>query len=265
MTLAHVLDQTYIPDQDASRPLLYRPPHQPNRTHEVSVCYFRAGYAPTEYTSDPLWDARLQLERSQAIKCPSVLTHLAGSKKIQQILATPDSKILEKFLKGTDPDLIRRVRQTFTAIYPMDQSDAGREAIHLATDPGTAANYVLKPQREGGGNNIYGLKIPAFLSSLGDDSQKWRSYILMEMIRPPVRKNVILRNGNTEAGEVICELGIFGVCLWKKGTSGNIKLMQNHEAGHLLRTKGSESEEGGVAAGFGAVDSPALVDEISFQ
>ena len=263
--MAHVLDHTYIPDHDTSRPLLYKPPHQPSRIHEVSVCYFRAGYAPTEYTSDSVWDARLRLERSRAIKCPSVLTHLAGSKKIQQILATPDSDILEQFLKGIDPDLIRRVRETFTAIYPMDQSNAGREATRIASDPGTAANYVLKPQREGGGNNIYGMKIPAFLTSLGDDSQKWRSYILMEMIRPPVRRNVILRNGNTEEGEVICELGIFGVCLWKKGASGNTELMQNHEAGHLLRTKGSESEEGGVAAGFGAVDGPALVDEIPVQ
>ena len=88
------------------------------------------------------------------------------------------------------------------------------------------------------------------------------------------------------SGEVIGELGVYGVCLWHNGegtnggegtsgskdtTAGNPasdngeggkkgEILENWEAGFLLRTKGRESEEGGVAAGFGAVDSPCLVD-----
>lgn len=34
--------------------------------------------------------------------------------------------------------------------------------------------------------------------------------------------------------------------------------MLNKEAGHLLRTKISNSDEGGVAAGFAVLDSPYL-------
>ena len=129
-------------------------------------------------------------------------------------------------------------------------------------DAHKARAYVLKPQREGGGNNIYGLKIPPFIKSLGDDSRKYRGHILMELIEPPAIRNSIFRNGEVKSGEVIGELGIYGVCLWRRGHSknGEPDLLANWEAGHLLRTKGRESEEGGVAAGFGAVDSVCLID-----
>ena len=120
---------------------------------------------------------------------------------------------------------------------------------------------MLKPQREGGGNNIYGLKIPSFMKSLGDDSKKYRGHILMELIKPPVLRNSVFRNGEVRSGEVIGELGVYGVCLWRHGHSQKQgEILENWEAGHLLRTKGRESEEGGVAAGFGAVDSVCLID-----
>lgn len=44
--------------------------------------------------------------------------------------------------------------------------------------------------------------------------------------------------------------------LWDQDTG---KTLWNEEAGYLLRTKGDQSEEGGVAAGFGAMDSVMLV------
>lgn len=167
--------------------------------------------------------------------------------------------------------MIDRIRSTFTAIYPLDSSAAGQTAIKLATDEVASENYVLKPQREGGGNNIYGTAIPAFLKSLGDDQRKWRSHILMELIRPPVLENTIFRNGECQSGEVVGELGVYGVCLWRNGAEdgGGRKaavendgegVLENWEAGFLLRTKGRASQEGGVAAGFGCVDSPCLVD-----
>ena len=80
----------------------------------------------------------------------------------------------------------------------------------------------------------------------------------MELIRSPKQSNVILRDGRLMAGEVIPELGIFGTCLWYRN-GGRGSMLLNESAGYLLRTKGSESQEGGVAAGFGALDSVALV------
>ena len=86
----------------------------------------------------------------------------------------------------------------------------------------------------------------------------------MELIVTPGGvRNTVVRNGEVMEGEVVGELGVYGVCLWDasreaEGGEGWIKM--NKEAGWLLRTKGSESEEGGVAAGFGCVDSVVLVD-----
>jgi len=78
----------------------------------------------------------------------------------------------------------------------------------------------------------------------------------MEIITPPPVHNIILRNGVLEQGGVICELGVYGTCLWDQKTG---EVVHNDEAGYLLRTKGDKSEEGGVAAGFGSMDSCRLV------
>lgn len=243
---------------DGDRTLVYTPPNSPSTTYEVTTIYFRAGYSPDDYPKEEDWAARLHLEKSRAIKCPSILTHLAGCKKVQQVLATPHSPHLERFLP--DPAVAERVLATFAPIYPLDDSEAGKEARKLAADPASASRYVLKPQREGGGNNIYRKAIPPFLKKLPETH--WPAYILMEMIEPPPLTNAILRNGELQRGGVICELGVYGVCLWKgrSGSDSKGEILENWEAGYLLRTKGDQSEEGGVAAGFGAVDSVCLVD-----
>lgn len=255
LPFARVLADTQLgPD----RTLIYTPPAFPDRQYEVTTVYFRAGYSPDEYTTSAAWDARYQIERSAAIKCPSVLTHLAGSKKVQQMLAAPGSPLVARFLPYAG--IAARVAATFAPIYPLDTSEAGLEARRIATNPETAARFVLKPQREGGGNNVYRRAIPAFLKSIPEE--RWPAYILMEMIEPPPQRNCILRNGEVQAGGVICELGVYGACLWRNGDGEGDKgeVFENVEAGYLLRTKGDQSEEGGVAAGFGAVDSCVLVD-----
>ena len=243
---------------DSDRTLVYNPPNSPSTSYEVTTIYFRAGYSPDDYPNEQEWDARLHLEKSRAIKCPSLLTHLAGCKKVQQVLATPHSPHLKRFLP--DDKVASKVLETFAPIYPLDESEAGKEAVKLAQDPASAVRYVLKPQREGGGNNIYRKAIPPFLEKL--PKTHWPAYILMEMIEPPPLKNAILRNGELHRGGVIGELGVYGVCLWKNGSGekGGGEVLENWEAGYLLRTKGDQSEEGGVAAGFGAVDSCCLVD-----
>ncbi|KAF1933552.1 glutathione synthetase large chain [Didymella exigua CBS 183.55] len=242
---------------DGDRNLIYNPPHSPSTSYEVTTIYYRAGYSPDDYVKEEDWEARLHLEKSRAIKCPSVLTQLAGCKKVQQVLATPHSPHLKRFLP--DDEVASQLLKTFAPIYPLDKSDAGLEAKKLATDSSSAVRYVLKPQREGGGNNIYRKAIPPFLQKLPET--QWPAYILMEMIEPPPLKNVIIRNGVVERGGVICELGVYGVCLWRGGSRQGEKgeILENFEAGYLLRTKGDQSEEGGVAAGFGAVDSCCLV------
>jgi glutathione synthase len=257
LPFSEILSQTTIAST-AKRQLLYRPHSNPSKYFEVAVVYFRAGYGPGDYPDSKAWDARLQIERSHAIKCPSILTQLAGAKKVQQVLATPKSgnekSILHRFIPNSAAHILN-VEKTFTNIYPLDSTPLGLFARKTALDPELCKGYVLKPQREGGGNNIYRSAIPDFLKSLPETH--WKSYILMEIITPPPVHNIILRNGVIEEGGVICELGIYGTCLWDSETK---EILHNEGGeGYLLRTKGDKSEEGGVAAGFGSMDSCRLI------
>ncbi|PGH23385.1 glutathione synthetase [Polytolypa hystricis UAMH7299] len=253
VTTKDVLKSTSIPSTNPSRPLIYTPLHAPSVKFEATTIYLRGFYGPGDYPDETGWDARTHLERSAAIKCPSVLSQLSGCKKVQQILAEatgPDH--LAHLLSGTDPKLVSQVRETFAPQYDLSVSGRGRE---LALDPSTAATHVLKPQREGGGNNIYRESIPAFLRSIPE--KDWKGYILMELIQPPTTaKNMMLRSdGQVLSGHVIGELGVFGTILWKDDG----EVLHNDQGGWLMRTKGKDSDEGGVAAGFSSLDSILLV------
>ena len=68
----------------------------------------------------------------------------------------------------------------------------GRTAA-IAAARANPAGYVLKPQREGGGNNLYGSEMLAAFDSLSPE--ELASYILMERIEPPSVRNILLRNG----------------------------------------------------------------------
>jgi glutathione synthetase len=259
-----ILTQTTIPTENLSRPLHYTSPANPTLTFEATVVYFRALYAPTEYTSPTSWSARHHLERSAAIKCPSVLLQLAGSKKVQQVLTSkpPGPDNLARFLPNHSKATHDSLRETFSPQYSMSASDdPSQEGPKLALDEKTAEKHVLKPQREGGGNNIYRSNIPTFLKSIPE--KDYKQYILMELIQPPAdAKNTVLRSdGKVVSGDVISELGIFGTCLWDTKPDGKIEVLHNDEGGYLLRTKGRDSDEGGVAAGFSSLDSLVLYEE----
>ncbi len=75
-------------------------------------------------------------------------------------------------------------------------------------------NYVLKPQREGGGNNIYGEDIAEFLNKIKDSDER-SAWILMDRISPPVQRNYMIRPTLAEPlyTDVVSELGIFGVVI----------------------------------------------------
>ncbi|KDN51431.1 glutathione synthase [Tilletiaria anomala UBC 951] len=251
---------------------------------EVSVVYFRAGYTPTDYEglgNEKAWDVRQLLERSAAIKCPSVALQLAGAKKVQQVLS--EEGILERFLlqpsgSGTQkwkPEDVEALRASWTELYPLDpRSELGKKGYDLAMrDP---HRFVLKPQREGGGNNIYKQDIPSALKAMIDrDAKRGESYavperegyILMSLIQPPNGLGNLLMKAGAGADasaalapDVVSELGIYGTCLFAQGKQADtIEVLKSRSGGHLLRTKGRESDEGGVAVGFSVIDSPYLV------
>ncbi|KAG6585763.1 Glutathione synthetase, chloroplastic, partial [Cucurbita argyrosperma subsp. sororia] len=207
----------------------------------VAVVYFRAGYTPIDYPSETEWAARLLVEQSSAVKCPSISYHLAGTKKIQQELAKPN--VLERFLDNKGD--IAKIRRCFAGLWSLDDKDIVRKAIE-APDL-----FVMKPQREGGGNNIYGDDVRKTLVRLQKEGNvEDAAYILMQRIFPSVYPTIFVRDGICHKDHAISELGIFGAYLRNKD-----KVIVNDQCGYLMRTKVSSSNEGGVAAGFAVLDS----------
>jgi len=246
------------------------------------VVYFRSLYTPNEFQTPGNFKTRFLLERSTAIKCPSLALQLAGGKKVQEVL-THDG-ILERFLADGkkykqiySKEEIQELRDSFMSMWGLDVGDdlltpdvkviqTGKENYGIHKARAEANSLVLKPQREGGGNNVYKMDIPEFLDKL--PPQERQAWIAMQLIVTPSNVgNYLIRPGSTSESsesqtpvktDVISELGIFGWSLFgKDGTHDNL---QEGTAGWLLRTKGTESNEGGVATGFSVLDSVLLVD-----
>ncbi|KAL5136008.1 Glutathione synthetase, chloroplastic [Glycine soja] len=211
---------------------------------EISVVYFRAGYTPKDYPSESEWRARLLMEQSSAIKCPTISYHLVGTKKIQQELAKPG--VLERFVENKDH--IAKLRACFAGLWSLEDSDIAKKAIE------NPELFVMKPQREGGGNNIYGDELRETLLKLQEaGSEEDAAYILMQRIFPATSPAILVRDGNWDKGHVISEAGVFGTYLRNKD-----KVIINNESGYMVRTKISSSYEGGVLPGFGVVDTVYL-------
>ena len=123
-----------------------------------------------------------------------------------------------------------------------------------------AEKLVLKPQREGGGNNVYKEAIEPFVDNL--PLKEREAWIAMELIAAPEGLgNYLVRAGSGAEGagktDAVSELGIFGWALF----GGPGEEVREKEVGWLVRTKGKDSNEGGVAAGFSVLDSVLLVDD----
>ncbi|XP_019945053.2 glutathione synthetase [Paralichthys olivaceus] len=215
---------------------------------EVAVVYFRNGYMPQNYISEQYWDARLLMERSLAAKCPDISTHLAGTKKVQQVLAKPG--VLEKFFPD-QPQVVGQIRATFAGLYTLDMGPEGDKTVAMAL--AAPDRFVLKPQREGGGNNIYGSEICKVLEEMKEPTER-TAYILMDKIHPTPSKNYLLkRDAPLQISNCLCELGAYGAYV-RRGED----MVMNECVGHLLRTKSSEHADGGVAVGVAVLDNPLL-------
>lgn len=198
---------------------------------EVSIVYYRAGYTPTDYKSGACWTVRRAIEWSRATKCPSIITQLAGMKKMQEMLANP--KVIQKF--G-----IQKLSKCFAKFYKPNELPS----LNLN-------NVVVKPQREGGGNNYYGSDIPKIILQLVSNPD---AYVIMQRIDSPPQRVRALSNGKIIEMSAVAELGIFGVVI-----ADNDGFLWNETAGYVLRTKAVESHEGGFMRGDSFIDAPLLV------
>lgn len=138
-------------------------------------------------------------------------------------------------------------------LYSLTEGEEGVSEI-ISKAKTEFADYVMKPQREGGGNNIYNKKIKESLENMSATERS--GYILMDKIKTPNYSTIFVRNGELKKSLAISELGIYSVFVCDENT-----IYTNNNGGYLLRTKVSDSDEGGVAAGFAVLDSLYLTEE----
>ena len=206
----------------------------------VSVAYFRHFYDP-EHFDQGTWKWRSRVEQSLAIKVPNAIGFLIGTKRVQQGLVDMDA-----FL--TSHDLI-----DVKACFAEQCSLADPRAMELIK----TGSFVLKPQREGGGHNVFGLDIVEFVSRLSE--KEYPMYTLQRLIKPPVVENVriIDQTGCEQTIEkVVQELGIYGMILADNQLD---QILYNKAIGHVLRSKEASRNEGCVTKGYGFLDCPRLV------
>jgi len=212
---------------------------------EVSVVYYRAGYEPEDYPSDSEWGARLMMEKSLAIKCPSIAYHIVGAKKVQQALERPGA--VERYLTAAES---QELRTCFAGLWGLGPGEDDAAIIKkVMEDPRL---YVMKPQREGGGHNFYGQDVAVKLKELSVEERG--AFILMQRICPRPQAAILTRNGVPTIGECVSEFGFYSVFVGDEKT-----VHMSEHAGHLVRSKLEGVDEGGVAAGYAVISSPFLV------
>ncbi|MGA1119564.1 MAG: glutathione synthase [bacterium] len=213
----------------------------------IGVVYFRAGYAPGDLPDEDSRSARRMLEASSAVLVPEASMQLAGTKKIQQVLA--DSSILSEFVPESVAD---QLKAYFAMMFGLEEEVEGRPAREFLAE--NAEQFVLKPQREGGGNNVYGAEIRDFLTSLPTSED--RAWIAMKRIEAETAESLLVVQEQAQSQQSISELGIFGLL---RAQSGDLRI--NMPVGHLVRTKASNVNEGGVVAGYACLNSLISTDQ----
>jgi hypothetical protein len=197
--------------------------------------------------------------------------------QVQQVLTQPGQ--VERFLSSQDAAAVRKCFAGLWSVGEPNDADAAAAAAAAIASP---ENFVLKPQREGGGNNMYGEELVAKLTTAGEE--ELRSYVLMQLIKPQHQSSLLVNRGRVRSGFSLSEYGIYrSVALFPRsylpsmqrstvlmyplldcstylGRGGQDPPLVNEYAGFLVRTKLETVNEGGVASGYAVLSSPVLLD-----
>uniref|UniRef100_A0A914H518 Glutathione synthetase n=1 Tax=Globodera rostochiensis TaxID=31243 RepID=A0A914H518_GLORO len=218
----------------------------------VAVVYSGQSALGCNHIGEAGMEFRRIIERSTAIKVPSLAIAISSSKKVQQMLAMPGA--LERFFPNPeDAATVADIRATFAGLWGLEHNDEKTQRIiqDAIENPG---NYVLKPNKECGGNNFYDEEIAEKLKEFTPTERA--AHILMQKLQPMVVKNYLVRPFNEpKLEDVIPELGVYGFLL---GNLHDGRVLHNAHQGYHFRTKLSHVNEAGISAGFGYYDTAYL-------
>lgn len=95
------------------------------------------------------------MERSLAVKCPDIRTHLAGTKKVQQVLAQPG--VVEKFFPD-QPQVVEQIRAAFAGLYTLDMVPRNQRPLPGGGAPaqGVSSSLLWSAGPRGGQKHRHG-------------------------------------------------------------------------------------------------------------
>ncbi|CCW64254.1 unnamed protein product [Phytomonas sp. EM1] len=241
-----------IPSHEANPPFAVVEKH-----YVAAVVYFRSTYIPADLPDDAAWQTRTALERSNAIKCPSLPYHLMTFKKIQQLLCDRAGVLAPIGFAGNEEKaatLSAHFMPQFSLNVEEYLEGNPEEIIQAAVDH--PEEFVLKPQLEGGGNIFHGEQMQRLLRDTPVEDPEYmhirKEYILMRKIHSPKETAALFREKTITplAEDALSELGIYGVVL-----SNGEGFALNEAAGYVIRTKPASTQDGGVMAGNACLSS----------
>ncbi|MGE0494397.1 MAG: hypothetical protein AB7S38_34615 [Vulcanimicrobiota bacterium] len=220
------------------------------RDEPVAIAYFRSGYAPHHYPNEYAWKARQLIEASTAVSVPNARTQLANTKMIQLKLARRE--LLEQFVS---PEVADRLLKSMVGFANLGQEIEwhGQKAPARELALANPDAWVLKPHREGGGNNYFGDQMVAKLGSITE--REAEAFILMEKIVQDPFRSVRLVNHEPVPCECFTEMGFFGLAYYPDVEREPVF---NQARGYLLRTKDTSMDEGLVLGGFSFLDAAVV-------
>ncbi|CRG97898.1 glutathione synthetase, putative [Plasmodium gallinaceum] len=241
--------------------------------YEISVIYFRSLYSPYHF-NETIWSLREMIEFSDSVKIPSLPYQLVGSKRIQMLLL--DDDILKKYIsydlnknKKTEQQIINdmnTLKKSF-ALQVDPSLDKNSHIISLAIE--NEKNFLLKPQREGGMNNLHGSDVKEKLMLYYDEKEKHKLsiYVLMQKLFPSSFITVHCRtkkkenedNDHSYFIEFSPEKSISEISLFHNFIFYKNKNILNEQKGYLIRTKNINENEGGAICGISSLDSFFLI------
>lgn len=267
VTIAELIEmRKHEADLEEGQPLVLRLPGLERR--EIAVCYFRL--CVWERYGLQGWRVREAIAKSRAVEVPSAATHLACLKRAQvewSCKAGLDRLANGDALSSSEKDLIRR------AALPQFALDTAASALLAQSAVSVHANrpFVCKPGRDGFGgghphifdrSTVLKIATQACDSSIAGDARGW---IVQACAKPRASPSLIVADTRDDRQPLVTsrpsipELGIFVVGLYTPAhPSLPVEVIPARTVGHLVRSKHTDTKDGGLCRGNAVLDSPLL-------
>lgn len=234
----------------------------------VSIFYFRAGYCIEDFMFEDDngnnigWKARESIELSNAIKVPDIDALIITLKKFQHSVndEVKLSKLISK-VENIDQSKVKEITDNlmsnFAQIIDYNELNETQQNDILEKLEKQSDNYLIKPMKEGGGNNYNYDEVRKIAER--KDLDILHKSIIMERIFPPVSINYVLKGNTVVQENVITEVGIYSYIL-SDCRGSKITEIANHTFGALFRTKFQFESEGGISYGASYANYGYLVE-----